>query len=456
MLKSEFMGKKYYQRFAFSLLILSFFIKVSSSQNIVKNGDFEEYSELPDNYGQINRAIGWNNLNGEYVFFTDKGSPDYHHMNSWQFGSAIEPISGKAQAGLLTFSNIGQIREYISSELTESLIVGKKYKFSFSVSNGMGQCYSNNLGAVFSSTQLFQANRELVLGVPQVQLNEMVFSNEEWKSYSLVFTAEEEYRFITIGNFNNDQNTLVSPNCQTSAYYFIDKVELTELNYSLCIGDSIELEHFSHDTSFAWALAEHPSEILSTAKTIIVSPQVNTTYILYTGNDTISFPVTIEYPLQSDLEHNQSFCNEKPIILDAGNISASFLWQDQSTNSTFQVIQPGYYYVEISNACGSITETVRVDTNCVALLEMPNVFTPNGDGINDLFIPIKTQQINNLTFSIYNRWGNQIAEIKPNMISWDGKNGEESSPEGVYFWLAFYSDKSGMQYSQKGFVQLVR
>jgi gliding motility-associated-like protein len=67
-----------------------------------------------------------------------------------------------------------------------------------------------------------------------------------------------------------------------------------------------------------------------------------------------------------------------------------------------------------------------------------------------------TQQINNLTLSIYNRWGNQIAEIKPNMIGWDGKNGEESCPEGVYFWLAIYLDKSGMQYSQKGFVQLIR
>ena len=437
------------------LSFITFFYKCLDAQNIIYNGDFEDYSELPDNYGQINRAIGWDNLNGEYVFLTDKGSPDYHHMNSWQFGSAIVPISGEAQAGLLTFSNIGQIREYISSELIESLTVGKKYKFSFSVSNGMGQCYSNNLGAVFSTAQLFQANRELVFGVPQVQLNEMVFSNEEWKSYSLVFTAEEEYRFITIGNFNNDQNTLVSPNCQTSAYYFIDKVELTEMNYSLCVGDSIELEHYSRDTSFEWALDEKPNEILSNENKIIVSPQVNSTYILYTGNDTISFPVIIEYPLQTVLDHNQSFCNGKPILLNAGNSGAFFLWQDQSTNSTYEVTQPGIYHVESSNQCGTISDTIRVDTSCAILLEMPNVFSPNGDGINDLFSPIKAQNVNNLTIKIYNRWGKILAELNPNSAGWDGNNNYGLSPAGVYYWIANFTDEFENKYSKKGFVQLL-
>ena len=113
------------------------------------------------------------------------------------------------------------------------------------------------------------------------------------------------------------------------------------------------------------------------------------------------------------------------------------------------VTQPGNYYVEITNQCGTISDMVRVDTNCVTLLEMPNVFTPNGDGINDLFIPIKTQQINNLTTSNYNRWGNQLAEIKPITEGWDGHHNNDSCPDGVYYWLATYTDSFGSAVFQK-------
>jgi gliding motility-associated-like protein len=457
-----FMVKMNFHRSAFFLCLLSFYSLVCSGQNLIPNGDFEDYTELPNGYGQINRAQGWNNING-YYNFQDYASPDYHHLKSWQFPNALAPYSGEAQSGLLSYWNNFpfNIREYISTNLVEQLSIGKIYRFSFYVSNGnylnaFHTSCSNGLGAIFTVDPLIQIHNEVVNINPQIQCNDIISAFGEWKYLSFVFKAEGTYKYITIGNFNDDQNTVLACNGQTSAYYYIDKVELIEMNYNLCKGDTMELAYFNTINSYGWALADNPSEILSTQKTFKVSPLVNTTYLFYTSADTISFPVIIVHPLQSVIEHQQPICYGKPLLLNAGNSGASFLWQDQSTNSTFQVTQPGIYYVEISNACGTITDTVRVDTNCVTLLEMPNVFTPNGDGINDLFIPIKTQQINNLTFSIYNRWGNQIAEIKPNMIGWDGKNGGESCPEGVYFWLAIYSDKSEMQYSQKGFVQLIR
>jgi gliding motility-associated-like protein len=446
-----------------AIILISFFTLISTcinAQNLIPNGDFEEYTELPDSYAQINRAIGWNNSSAS---ITNSGTPDFCHENGFTFSFSILPFSGLGQAGIAIYKNDtvnSNFREYISTKLLKPLFAGNKYRISFYASNGqystLNALCSNGLAVAFSTHQLLQENLNPIPYSPQVEYLNILFAYNQWKPISYVFTADDNFEFITIGNFRYDNETQISYNQLSFAYYFIDKIELVEMNYNICIGDSIELEHFSRDSSYAWALAESPNEILSTDKTLKVSPTISTTYLLFTGVDTISFPVIILYPLQSVLEYQQPICQGKPLLLNAGNSGASFLWQDQSTNSTFQVTQPGIYYVDISNACGTITDTVRVDTNCVAFLEMPNVFTPNGDGINDLFIPIKTQQIKNLAFSIYNRWGNQIAEIKPNMIGWDGKNGEESCPEGVYFWLAIYSDKSGMQYSQKGFVQLIR
>jgi gliding motility-associated-like protein len=452
-----------------AIILISFFTLINTcinAQNLISNGDFEEFSVIPDDFGQISRAIGWRNLNGTFEYTNTEGSPDYLHLDGINTTRALTPISGYGQAGFVTYwyrPDQVNFREYISTKLIKPLTKNSKYKLTFYYTNGKlpnnstYQGITNGIGAAFTIDTLSQTNRLPINFTPQVECLDVISSYASWQRLSFVFTADETFRHIAIGNFRDDANTLVEPiPVNIAAYYYIDKIELVEMNYNLCIGDTIELEHFSRDSSYAWALAESPSDILSTDKTLKVSPTINTTYLLFTGVDTISFPVIIVYPLQSVIEHQQPICYGKPLLLNAGNSGASFLWQDQSTNSTFQVTQPGNYYVEISNACGTITDTVRVDTNCVALLEMPNVFTPNGDGINDLFIPIKTQQINNLTFSIYNRWGNQIAEIKPNMIGWDGKNGEESCPEGVYFWLAIYSDKFGMQYSQKGFVQLIR
>jgi gliding motility-associated-like protein len=91
-------------------------------------------------------------------------------------------------------------------------------------------------------------------------------------------------------------------------------------------------------------------------------------------------------------------------------------------------------------------------------LIIPNVFTPNGDGINDVF----AFKINGtLTdFSVYNRWGNLIKNSTLNTntyISWDGRttSGEECS-NGVYFYTLVYKDSKGDTQKKNGYVTLIR
>jgi gliding motility-associated-like protein len=91
-------------------------------------------------------------------------------------------------------------------------------------------------------------------------------------------------------------------------------------------------------------------------------------------------------------------------------------------------------------------------------LSIPNVFTPNGDGINDVF----AFKINGtLTdFSVYNRWGNGIKNSTLNTntyISWDGHatSGEECS-SGVYFYTLVYKDSKGDTIKKNGYVMLIR
>ena len=84
--------------------------------------------------------------------------------------------------------------------------------------------------------------------------------------------------------------------------------------------------------------------------------------------------------------------------------------------------------------------------------EMPNIFTPNGDGSNDLFIPAKSKGITEMHTLIYNRWGGQVFETKNLMIEWDGKD----LADGTYFWVILYTDVNGEQKTLNGHLTLVR
>ena len=81
-----------------------------------------------------------------------------------------------------------------------------------------------------------------------------------------------------------------------------------------------------------------------------------------------------------------------------------------------------------------LSNIVCVD-NCPDFI-MPNVFTPNNDGVNDLLTPLENRQVEDVEFIIFNRWGKIVFETKDAEINWDGKdiNSNEDVSEGVYFY----------------------
>ena len=73
--------------------------------------------------------------------------------------------------------------------------------------------------------------------------------------------------------------------------------------------------------------------------------------------------------------------------------------------------------------------------DCSYGVEMPSVFTPNSDGSNDLFRPIILQGVSNLSFRVYNRWGQEAFHTTQLEAGWDGRTPSgEQVPAGTYFW----------------------
>lgn len=89
-------------------------------------------------------------------------------------------------------------------------------------------------------------------------------------------------------------------------------------------------------------------------------------------------------------------------------------------------------------------------------LTLPNIFTPNNDGTNDVFTII-SKNIKTLNCKIYNRWGVLVGELIEAKEIWDGRTSAGlQCVEGVYYYVLTATGLDGKEYSEKGVVQLLR
>jgi gliding motility-associated-like protein len=88
-------------------------------------------------------------------------------------------------------------------------------------------------------------------------------------------------------------------------------------------------------------------------------------------------------------------------------------------------------------------------------MELPSAFSPNNDGQNDLLRVLGTG-INEIDFSIYNRWGQLVFNTTNKDIGWDGSFNGDKQEVGVYVWRLQGSLTDGTQIKKSGNVTLVR
>ncbi len=122
----------------------------------------------------------------------------------------------------------------------------------------------------------------------------------------------------------------------------------------------------------------------------------------------------------------------------------------------------GCYAVTAVDSVGNESEKSNIECadNCPAF-EMPNVFTPNGDGNNDLLEPIVHKFVDSLHIKIFNRWGQIVHETNEPNINWDGTHMESGKlvPAGVYYYIVhveFIRLKGSEISRSQGSVQLLR
>ena len=250
-------------------------------------------------------------------------------------------------------------------------------------------------------------------------------------------------------------------------------------DFLLCFEEHIEL-HVSCDGGmppyqYVWSLSDGSSYTDAHPQ---VSPSHPTHYVV-TVTDAMGCTVTgsgfiqvregtFPEPLSAWSDQHEIIAYHETTLhsTDYGNdyiyqwTPASGLSTPNAASTVATLEETTTFTVTITDTFGcSLSDTVTIKVNPIVcespFVFIPNSFTPNGDGVNDILY-VRSDILDDCFFVIYNRWGEKIFETVDQTIGWDGTFKLKDCPKGVYDYYFKGKCKDGDEIEMKGNVMLVR
>jgi gliding motility-associated-like protein len=228
----------------------------------------------------------------------------------------------------------------------------------------------------------------------------------------------------------------------------------------------------SGPVSYLW----QPADFLNNTNTlsVIASPNTagNYTYRLvvtdlYNCNFTVSdeVKITMQPPVPA-FAGKDTFAASGQLIQLYASGGSSYTWQPADLLNNPSVANPTLLmpeadsirlYVTVKDAAGCIgTDDIVVVALSAQTYYVPNAFTPNGDGLNDVFKPKALGIQSTDYFRIFNRYGQIIFESSKILQGWDGTYKNKKQQPGAYIWALKGKTVSGRVINMKGTVMLIR
>lgn len=161
---------------------------------------------------------------------------------------------------------------------------------------------------------------------------------------------------------------------------------------------------------------------------------------------------------------NQQVCAGDPVLFTATNVPGhTYQWLPEAwftqrgASSEARVIGTGYIQLRVSDSLGcSGVDSIYMTTKPCCEVTMPNAFTPNNDGRNDLFRMVTAGNQITAEFRVLNRWGQTIFLSGDKGSGWDGTYNNKPVDAGTYFYYLKYKCMNDQYFEQKGEVTLIR
>lgn len=390
------------------------------SQNYVENPSFETIANCPNDFFQIYKSPPWfsptcnirTDLHNNAILFTGKCGDSITGVPKNAM-CLQEAHTGLAYAGIevVSYSDSSSLyRQYLETKLKKPLEKGKRYLFSMYYNlcrqrPDRDLCFkTNNLGAYFSANVVDDNPQCTILPhIPQAKSSaKQVRQSQNWQEMSDCFTATENAQYVTIGNFADNASSDCTANNQYIQYIiFIDDISL--------IGEV----HKNFDT------------------------------VLCSGN--------------------RWTVNAKELRQEYINIPGwQYQWNDGQTGTERTFDKKGNYTLRVmmKDCFADEYQFNIVSEQCDCVNYIPNSFTPDGNHVNDTFIPhlvCNNYQVSEYAFSIFNRWGVKVFSTVSTTEAWDGTYKGQKVPAGAYmYFLRYKTAGTGKISTAKGSVMVIR
>lgn len=211
---------------------------------------------------------------------------------------------------------------------------------------------------------------------------------------------------------------------------------------ALCEGDYYTLDATSseNEVTYLWQNG-------STDSIYVVAWQDTYSVTLTNNCGSVSDEVFVEYSIDpvDVLPDTMYICSAREAVLDVSDTEGDYLWNDGSTNSILDAQYWGLYWVQIidDDGCFYIKDSVYVKEGpCICPLYIPNAFTPDYDGLNDVLRCEFDCVPYDFVIEIYSRWGTVIHRSYDVSNCWDGTfEGGDLVPIGIYGYRIWYREQ---------------
>ncbi|AEV99312.1 hypothetical protein Niako_2982 [Niastella koreensis GR20-10] len=174
------------------------------------------------------------------------------------------------------------------------------------------------------------------------------------------------------------------------------------------------------------------------------------------GADTVTIDRMIAAPTEF-LPADTTICNKSKYVLKPARTFSSYNWSTGSTGSSVTITQANAYWLEVKDpyqCTGRDTIAITLK-DCMRGVYIPNAFTPNNDGRNDVFKPLIFGNLVKYELNVYNRWGQLVFHSTDMRRGWDGIF-QGSLQSGTFVWTCIWQLEDEEVKREKGFVVVVK
>jgi len=389
-------------------LLLFLYTNQIFSQNLVPNPSFEGYSDCPNDGSQLYKSIPWFETfrPGKSSDFYNKCDTTYPAISS--FWEVQHPRTGNGMAGIILFNpnNLpnNENREFLEVRLSQTLIANKTYCVSYYILlfkyapfaiDSFCSCFSQD--SILSDYDQYNIPSCSNFSFNPTQT--IISDTLNWTKISYFQTATGGEEFLTIGNFKTvnltNSDSISGSLFWIGAYYFVDDVAVYECD----------------------------------------AP----TYPAYVPDRTLCYGETTTIGNASRPQYYYEWYNSKNQVVS--NQSTYTFVADSSTY--FILKQKDFKFDET-------IDTVFITVNPCNLI-IPNVITPNNDGINDFFVIDGGSELT-VDLQLFNRWGKLVYHSKRYQNNWPVND----IADGVYFYVIKATSANGEVREYQGSVSVLR